>query len=252
MIVPRRAAAGSVALLVLLVCTIAAARADQAYHVDGRDSYQFGGSDVRSVIAYTGRQTLRVAKSSHGRTYVARVDYERNDQGTLGRASGSFESTILADGEQHDGVNNDPDYLTVLNQPFAVQLDTATMHDLARLHGSVPFDFASPMTGAPLHGTLRHIADAVINGRRVLGVAFEADGPLHGSLPDHPTLALAGKIRMSGTAYYTYGDALLLALDATLSIDGNLDDRSRHDPVAIVYKRTIKAIPPAAVSEAQR
>lgn len=252
MIVPRRARVGSVALLIFLVCAVAVAQADQSYRVVGRDTYQIGGNNVRSEIAYSGHQTLSIAKAPGGRKYSAHVEYERNDQGALGRASGSFESTIASDGEQKDGANNDPDYLTVLNQPFAVQLDAATMHDLASLHGSVPFDFASPMTGAPLHGTLHHIADALINGERVLGVAFDASGPLHGRLPDHPGLALAGKIRMSGTAYYTYRTALLLALDATLAIDGNLDDATRRDAVAIVYQRSIKASPLQPLREAGR
>ncbi|GAC1411862.1 MAG: hypothetical protein NVSMB64_21920 [Candidatus Velthaea sp.] len=251
MTVRRRAAAGSVALLVFVVCAIAAARAEQTYKVDGHDTYQIGGHDVRGEIAYTGTQALEIVKHKGSRRYIARVEYERNDQGTRAHEKGSFESTIRANGEQQDGANHDPDYLTVLNQPFAVQLDAPTLHDLSRLRGSVPFDFPSPMTGAPLHGSLRHVADAVINGERVLGVAFEATGPLHGSLPDHPAMALSGQIRMSGTAYYTYGDALLLALDATLAIGGNVDERSRRDPVSIVYKRSIKAIPPNPVREAR-
>jgi hypothetical protein len=243
MIVPRRAVAGSIALLVFLVCAVAVARADQNYNVDGSDTYQIGGHDQRSEIAYSGTQRLHIVKTGDSRRYIARVTYLRNDQGTHAHVTASFESTILASGEQRDGANDDPDYLTVLNQPFAVQLDAATMHDLAHLHGAVPFDFPSPMTGAPLHGTLRHVDNALVNGERVVGVAFDARGPLHGSLPDHPALTLAGRIRMSGTAYYTYGGALLLALDATLAITGNVLDNARRDPVEIVYKRSIKALP---------
>jgi hypothetical protein len=243
MTVRRRAAAGSIALLIFVVCVAAAARADQSYRVDGSDTYQIGGSDVRSEIAYSGIQRLSVQKAGKARRYIAHAEYLRNDQGTHARVTASFESTILPDGEQRDGANNDPDYLTVLNQPFAVQLDAATMHDLAHLSGSVPFDFPSPMTGAPLHGTLRHVGSAMLNGEQVLGVAFDASGPLDGSLPDHPHLVLAGQIRMHGTAYYTQADALLLGLDATLSITGNVVDNARRDPVDIVYKRSLKAVP---------
>lgn len=106
------------------------------------------------------------------------------------------------------------------------------------------------MTGAPLHGTLRHVDDALLNGERVLGVAFDARGPLRGALPDHPDLTLSGRIRMSGTAYYTYGGALLLALNATLAIKGNVVDNNRRDPVEIVYKRFIRALPAVAPSAA--
>jgi len=247
----RRRTAGFAAFLVYLGCALSVAQADQRYRVDGRDTYQIGGHDVRSEIAYSGFGTLRIEQKGRYRKYTAHVEYDRNDQGTLARSKASFESTISDGGEQVDGRNRDPDYLTVLNQPFAVQLDAPTLRDLSRLHGTVPFDFPSPMTGAPLHGTLRHIGDAVINGIRVLGVAFDASGPLHGSLPDHPAISLAGRIRMSGTAYYTYGNALLLALDATLSIGGNLDDTGAHAPVSIVYKRTIRAASPSPLGDAQ-
>jgi len=246
MTVPRRATAGSFAVLFFIVCAAAIARADQAYRVDGSDTYQIGGRDVRSEIAYRGTQQLSVRQTGKARHYVVHAEYLRNDQGTHARVTASFESTILPSGEQIDGANDDPDYLTVLNQPFAVALDPATMHDLAHLTGSVPFDFPSPMTGAPLHGTLRHVGTATLNGERVLGVAFDARGRLHGTLPDHPELALAGQIRMHGTAFYTQAGALLLALDATLAISGNVVDKDRRDPVDIVYKRTIKALPTSA------
>jgi hypothetical protein len=249
MIVRRRAAAGSVAVLIFIVCLTACARADQTYKVEGSDTYQIGGRDVRSQIAYSGTQRLSVQQRGKARRYIAHADYLRNDQGTHARVKASFESTILPSGEQQDGTNNDPDYLTVLNQPFAVQLDAPTMHDLSHLTGSVPFDFQSPMTGAPLHGTLRRVGVSTLNGEAVVGVAFDASGPLHGALPDHPSLALAGSIRMNGTAYYTAAGALLLALDATLSINGNVIDHDRRDPVQIVYKRSIKALPPAASAD---
>jgi hypothetical protein len=246
MIVPRRAAAGSFAVLIFVVCAAAIARADQTYRVDGSDSYQIGGREMRSEIAYSGTQRLSVRQAGKARRYSVRANYMRNDQGTHARVTASFESTILPNGEQVDGPNDDPDYLTILNQPFAVALDTATMHDLAHLSGSVPFDFPSPMTGAPLHGTLRHVGTATLNGESVVGVAFDARGALHGTLPDHPALALAGQIRMNGTAYYTASGALLLALDATLVISGNVVDKDHREPVEIIYKRAIKALPPGA------
>ena len=250
MTVRRRAVAGFFALLFIIFAAVPT-RADQTYTVRGSDTYQIGGHDVRSEIAYRGTQRLRIVKAGAGKRFSARVLYLRNDQGTHAHVSAFFESTIMPDGEQQDGPNNDPDYLTVLNQPFAVQLDAATMHDLSRLSGAVPFDFPSPMTGAPLHGTLRHLDNATLNGDSVLGVAFAARGPLHGSLPDHPSLTLAGEIRMNGTAYYRYAGALLLALDATLLIDGNVVDVAQRDPVEIVYKRSIKAMKSSAPDAAE-
>jgi hypothetical protein len=246
MTVRRFAVANAVAALVFVVMTVTVAAADQNYRVDGRDTFVIGSRDMRSEIAYRGTQTLHIQRVRGGRKYTATVTYERNDQGTLSRSRGSYESTISAAGDQADGSNNDPDYLTILNQPFAVQLDGPTLHDLAHLGGAVPFDFPSPITGAPLHGQLRHAPDGIINGTHVLGVAFEASGPLHGSLPDHPEISLSGTIVMKGTAYYTYADALLLGLDATLRIAGTVDGSSDRTSVEITYLRSIHATPAPA------
>lgn len=233
---------GCLALYASLSSLTVPALADQQYVVDGRDSFQILGRDVRSEIAYSGTQQLRMVRNASGIRYTAVVDYDRIESGIRAHMHGSFESTVLRNGEQVDGRVHDPDYLTVLNQPFSVVLDPETMHDLRGLQGEVPFDFPSPMTGATLHGSLRRLPDAKIRGERVLGIAFRARGPLHGNLPDHPTMTLAGAITMNGTAYYTYASALLLALDATLAIGGNVDESARHDPVAIIYKRVIRPL----------
>jgi hypothetical protein len=114
------------------------------------------------------------------------------------------------------------------------------MHDLRGLTRPVPFDFPSPMTGAPLHGTLRRLVDGTLAGARVLGIAFSASGPLEGTLPDRPSLALSGNITMNGTAYYATANALLLSLDATLLIEGKVGGAAGTDTVTITYKRSIR------------
>ena len=239
MIFRRAAVAGTLALLAAVAASAAAARAEQAYAVEGRDTFRAGDTDVRSETVYRGMQRLTITHTGRSTTYIARVEYDREGDGGKQHQRASFTSTLLPSGEQKDGPGNDPDYLTVLNQPFAVQLDTPTMRDLAHVKRAVPFDFPSPMTGATLHGTLRRLPDALVGGRRAMGIAFDAKGPLHGALPDRPTMQLAGSITMKGTAYYAYDSALLLALDATLAIDGNLDDNARRAPVSIVYARSI-------------
>jgi hypothetical protein len=143
-------------------------------------------------------------------------------------------------GTVFDESDDDPDYLAVLNQPFSIQLDAPTMRDLHAVSQAVPFDFPSPMTGAVLHGSLRRLTDASFGGMRVLGIAFTARGPLHGTLPDRPNLQLSGSIAMTGTAYYAYANALLLALDATLVIDGKLAGVAADEGVTIVYQRRIR------------
>jgi len=242
MIIRRAAAVAAFALLTAVAASAAAARADQAYSVEGRDVFRLGNGDSKSKTVYRGVQRLTVSRSANGATtYVARVEYDKDGDGGRQHQRASFTSTLLPSGQQKDGPSSDPDYLTVLNQPFAVQLDAPTMRDLAHLKRPVPFDFPSPMTAAKLRGTLRRLPDALVGGARAMGIAFEAKGPLHGSLPDRPAMALAGTITMTGTAYYDYATALLVALDATLAIDGNLDDSAHRAPVSIVYVRSIRS-----------
>ena len=238
MIFRRAVVAGTFALLAAAL-SVSAARADQAYAVEGHDVFHDGNRDVRSETVYHGVQRLTVTRSGTATVYNAQVEYDRTGDGGRQHQRASFSSTLLPSGEQRDGPGSDPDYLTVLNQPFAVQLDEPTMRDLAHVRRAVPFDFPSPMTGATLHGSLRRVEDAMVGARRAMGIAFEARGPLHGALPDRPAMQLAGTITMKGTAYYAYGTALLLALDATLAIDGALDDTEHRSPISIVYTRSI-------------
>jgi hypothetical protein len=231
------------ALLSLLVALAAPAFADQpvqSYAINGEDSFRIAGRDLSTRIVYTGTQRLAIDRHDRVTKFVATVSYDRREGGTATHASGTFTSVIAANGDQHDGPDEDPDYLTILNQPFSVELDAPTMRDLRSLAHAVPFDVPSPITGATLHGSLRRLPDGSLNGRRVLGIAFVAKGPLHGALPDRPDMALSGTITMNGTAYYAYTDALLLALDATLEIEGRVANSGQNDPVTIVYKRTIR------------
>jgi hypothetical protein len=244
MTIRRAVLTGTFALLLAVVASAAAVRADQAYAVEGRDTFRVGNGDVRSETIYRGVQRLTIQRSGAKTTFVAHVEYDKDGEGGRQHQRASFTSFLLPSGEQKDGPSADPDYLTVLNQPFAVLLDKQTMRDLARVKRPVPFDFPSPITGAPLRGTLRRLPDGPIGGSRALGIAFEARGPLHGSLPERPAMQLAGSITMKGTAYYDYATTLLVALEATLSIEGNLDDTANRDPVTIVYARSLRATSP--------
>ena len=241
-------------LFLALVALLAdSARADeQRYSVSGRDSFSIGDSDIKSETRYQGRELLTVRRHGKAMRYTAKVNYVRNDQGAESDAVADFVSDLLPTGEQLDSADHDPDYLTVLNQPFSAQLDVATLEDLKRVHGSVPFDFPSPFTGAALHGSLTGIGTARVGGRAAIGVRFSAGGPMRGALPDRPGLTLSGGILMRGTAYYDAESALLLTLDATVTISGNVSNRSGKDPVTIVYRRTIRAEHPDKTSTAQR
>jgi len=233
---------------VILAClweTGAAAGAGQAYAVAGRDRFSIGSGDIQSDISYSGTETLTVTKRGRLIRLNAHATYTRSDGEASTDASGDFTADLLPTGETLDSADHDPDYLTVLNQPFAAQLDRQTLADLQHLHGAVPFDFPSPFTGSSLHGYLEHLGGGSIGTRRATGVKFEAVGPMRGELPDRPGLTLTGTIAMRGTAFYDVASALLLALDTTVTIRGNVSNRSGRDPVTITYARTIRAeLPP--------
>jgi hypothetical protein len=227
------------------------ARAGQVYSVAGTDSFSIGAGDIQSEVSYAGTQTLSLRKRGRVLRYKAHVEYRRSDGSASTPAAGDYVADVLLSGETLDSADHDPDYLTVLNQPFAAQLDSATLKDLRRLKGALPFDFPSPITGSALHGYLAHIADGLIGGRKALGVKFEAAGPMRGELPDRPGLTLEGTISMRGTAYYDVRSALLLALQTTVTIEGSVSNRAGKDPVKIVYDRTIRARQPHAAETAR-
>ncbi len=219
----------------------AAALADQHYEVSGSDSFTIGAGDIRSEVSYQGTETLSMRHKGTLTRYAAHVDYTRSDQGAAATATGDYVCDVAADGDQVDAADHDPDYLTVLNQPFSVQLDGATLRDIRALRVPLPFDFPSPFTASSLHGSLERITGGPLGSHRTVGVRFTAGGPMHGSLPDRPGLVLVGTIAMRGTAYYDLDSALLLVLDATVTISGKLSDRHDADPVTIVYRRVMRA-----------
>lgn len=195
---------------------------------------------MASHISYSGTERLQILKTGSSAHYVADVRYSQTDLTGTSNLTAHFEQ-VLTHGGLVDRADQDPDELTVLNQPFAIQIDRATLLELARLLGSVPFDTNTRISGGSLHGLLRHGTDGDIDGTPAIGVRFSAGGPMQGGLPDHPEIVIDGTIRMDGTAYYTVKDALLASLQARLTIDGNLRDQKVVTPVHIVYERTFRA-----------
>jgi hypothetical protein len=237
--------------LCAFLCLTVPAFADQIYTVNGKDSFTAAAHNLRGDVVYTGTERLTSTRQGDATRFAVSVQYARTDQGAKAQAHASFVSIVTPSGEQHDEVNGDPDYVAVLNQPFSIQLDLPTLRDIARLDGPVPFTFVLPLTGAPLSGTLRRSGDAYVGGNRVLGVIFDAEGPVHGPL-GRVGLALDGRIHMHGTAYYGYDDALLRALDTRLSISGKVVGSKDSGPVTIVYRRTIRASAPGVTKRAAR
>ncbi len=218
------------------------AHADQRYEVSGNDRYQIGQSELQTNISYAGTQRLVFKKTGSQTRLEAHVDYTRTDAEGKMPAQASFVQTMNAAGELRDAADSDPDYLTVLNQPFAAMVDRATMSDLLHLNGRVPFTFPAPMIGGQLHGHLKRGSISRVDGRPALAVDFDASGPMTGPLPDHSGMSITGTMRMLGTAFYAVrGPALLLALNETLTISGTLRQRNQSSPVTIEYRRSLKA-----------
>lgn len=236
---PRVQSALLIAALVLMAAT--SAQSQQKYQVTGNDSYHVGTTVPETTIAYSGSQRLTVERNGTSRRYTAEASYTRSDESGKATVHARFVQDLTGDGTFQDRSDEDPDFLTVLNQPFAVQLDATTMRDLRTMRRAIPFQAESPLGGSTLHGFLRPERAGRINGQPAIGVRFEADGPMTGALPQHPEAAIAGKIQMNGAAFYSSQSALLLSLDATLTITGNLVNRSDTVPVRIVYKRSIRA-----------
>jgi len=228
-------------LAAFLAAATAFARADQTYSVSGEDVYRIGTALPQTRIGYFGSQHLSVAKDDAGQRFVAEATYTRADDSGRATVHARFVQQMAKDGSFDDRVDEDPDFLTILNQPFAIRLDPRTMGDLRKLRGSVPFEATSPLGGARLHGFLRPAGTAKVLAMPATGVRFSAAGPMSGTLPQHPEDSLRGTIHMDGTAYYSQDEALLVALDATLTIEGKLGSEGTAVPVRIIYHRTIRA-----------
>jgi len=227
------------------------ALANQLYGVAGEDTYRIGRVVSETHIIYRGVEHLEITTDSQGRRYVAEVVYTRVDDAGKASVHGKFVQELLRDGTFEDRSDEDPDFLTILNQPFAVQLDATTLRDLERLRGTIPFQAASPLGGSRLSGYLRSAPAGKVDGHPVAGVRFQAAGPMTGTLPEHPDALLSGSMHMDGSAYYAVNGALLLALDATLTIDGKLQSGSDSVPVRIIYHRVIREIGAGAAAQNQ-
>ena len=157
--------------------------------------------------------------------FEARARYVRDSPDGRTDGGAKFVADMMPNGSFEDRVDDDPDFLTILNQPFAVQLDAPTLRDLRELRGSVPFAASSPLGGASvLRGFLRPGTSGPIDGRPTVAVRFQAEGPMTGALPGHGG-ALTGAMRMDGTAYYALETRCCSRCDATLTIDARLHDQ---------------------------
>ena len=222
---------------------------DVRYDLVGEDRYRIVATATVSTVTYTGVERLSVSRDGKGLRFDARASYRRQSTDWHGNESARFVGELFPDGSFESRLDNDPDFLTLPNQPFAVQLDKATLRDLRELRGAVPFAAGSPVGGGTeLRGFLRHGNDGSIAGLPTVAVHFTAAGPMSGALPGSTQTVIGGTMTLDGTAYYSLSAGLLLALRATLTIDARIHQAHANSsvPVQIVYRRWIR------VSQAQR
>lgn len=219
--------------------------ADFQYDLSAEDVYRIQSSAIVSRVSYSGTEQLSVRRDGKAVRFEAHARYVRSaGDGKIGGGDARFVSELLPSGSFENRVDDDPDFLTILNQPFAVLLDAATLHDLRDLHTAVPFSAGSPLGGDTLlHGLLRPGVAGPVSGHPSIAVRFEADGPMTGMLPGQGDAGMSGTMRMDGTAYYSPASGMLLALRATLTIDASLHQGKPAVtvPVHVIYRRSIRA-----------
>jgi len=190
-----------------------------------------------SRVSYAGTERLTVTRHGKQVRFEARALYTRNGPDGKSRGDARFVQVLSSSGLE-DRVDSDPDFLTILNQPFAVWLDKTTLADLRMLRSRVPFSASSPLGDATvLRGFLRPGASGPIDGRPTVAVRFEAAGAISGDLPGHADGAVSGTMRMDGTAYYAIESAMLMALSVTLTLDAHLTQahQSASVPLHITF-----------------
>ena len=223
----------------------APACADVRYDTSGEDVYRIVSSQVFTKVTYAGVQQLSIRANGKAWRFEAQARYLRDGPDGKNRGQAVFVQILEPNGTFDDRVDDDPDFLTILNQPFAVRLDSVTLRDVRTLHGRVPFSATSPLGAeAVLHGFLRPAPGGLVAGRATVAVRFQAQGAMTGPLPGAGATLVTGTMRMDGTAYYALDDAMLLALDVTLTLDARVAQSrpSAAVPVRILYRRSIRAV----------
>ena len=96
------------------------------YQTAGEDVYRIETSQSLSRVRYAGTQLLRIAHEGDGLRFDAQASYVREAPDGKSSARAHFVQTLSRDGGFEDVLDEDPEFLTILNQPFAVRLDDST------------------------------------------------------------------------------------------------------------------------------
>lgn len=225
------------------------ASAELIFHLSGYDRLNVSDSNIRSFVSYDGVENVRIAHT-RGEMPRMRIDaqYRVDDGKTVTAATAHAGGVITADGGGDPPVAQDPAYLTLLTQPFAIVLDPQTLLDVDHLLTPLPFQSNSPLTGSQLHGTLTKGKPGTVAGFPVAVLQFRAEGPIHGSLPYNESVRLAGTVHMDGIACYRRADGLLLSLVTIVHVAGRVGDTGSGAPIEFTYQRSIRAVGQARAS----
>jgi hypothetical protein len=230
----------TIAVLAFCLPCLSTASAAEDYHVMGRDELAILGTSVESHTTYNGTGRLVVTVLPHDvRQYSAETHFSVENPDGAGTATASAQLTVVSADDQRISAANDPAYLTVITQPFAVALDVKTLQDLTSLRTPVPFHFLSGMTGGDLHGLLEYRGSSKIDGFETASITFDAAGPFASTLPGEPKVPLAGQIHMTGHAFYRKSDALLMKLATTLVSTGTVGGGPEALHVRVTYEREL-------------
>ncbi len=219
------------------------ALADQRYSVSGSDRYTMGSAANSDTLSLTGDETLTIRKRGSRTEFTAQLSGTQSDGSETLPLRGSFTQVLTSSGDLRDEANADPQFATILNQPFDIEIDGQTLNDLLHSRARLMLNMPAPLTGGTLRGYLQRGAIARVGSVRALQVRFDATGPAHGRVAGDGAPTIGGTVQMHGTAYYALrGVPLLLGLDETFTMTAALHDEGRTVPVVVVHRRRFRAI----------
>ena len=112
---PKITIAGLVVAAAL--ATTGGALADQQYAVHGEDVYRVGAAGIVSRVEYAGEERLTVVRTDGRTRYDAQARYSRSSADGSAHANARFVQELRTGGSLVDKLDEDPDFLTILNQP---------------------------------------------------------------------------------------------------------------------------------------
>lgn len=236
----------------VLVCAIiftlplvSSAATNDRYIIAGTDRLRVGVEQV--CVDYEGEGRLSLNSGDDGQTLTAATDYWRRDATGTHIVHASFvQETAPSFGDEFlDANGRDPDYMTILSQPLAIELGSSELQALAQLSKRVRLEFPSRIGDGNLSGFLEHIRSRSVNS--LIGLRFVARGPMRAPVPKRPAATMVGIVTLAGAGYYSSENGRLVAIYTTMTFDGSFRNRGHAIPVHVTYERQIETAMSAVV-----